>query len=175
MFSPEVIKFIHDSRKSGISDEEINLQLFNFGWDDKTISDSLTQIANDYEQKRRAKWWFIRIFYGRINRMEFLLGNLLVAVIYGLLDLISKNVNSMVMIKIALIGILFIFFCSMYIRRISDTGLSRHKIIFYLGFFFASVVMLTVFLFIRGQNKVNEDGYPPKPFTGSLKNLFALN
>lgn len=122
----------------------------------------------------KKRFWLIQLFHGRINRTEFLIGILIASLIYWISGYISFNKD---LIEYSLKGISIFFFFSVITRRVSDADLYKNAefekaaLLHFIRYY---ALLFWIYLFKEGNPHPNPDGPPPKKFTGSLMNLFAL-
>lgn len=128
--------------------------------------DKLIQHADQYEGKNRGRLWPLRLFYRRINRAELLVGLLFTVILQIVIHLYPSGFDYLFII------LNVFFFFSLVARRISDLGIQQNNYLYLAYLLFPG--FLIYLLVWPGQNFINEDGYPPKPFNGSLKNLFGI-
>lgn len=126
----------------------------------------LLQQADQYMKKNRHRLWPLRLFYGRINRTELLLGLLFTVFFQIVIHLYPSRFDYLFI----LLNVFFFF--SLVARRISDLGIQQNNFLYLAYLLFPG--FLIYLLVWPGQNFINEDGYPPKPFNGSLKKLFGI-
>jgi uncharacterized membrane protein YhaH (DUF805 family) len=125
-------------------------------------------------QPDRNRFWPFQLFRGRINRTEFIIGLIIASLIFCVSEYISLDIQ---LVEYLLRGIAIFFGLSLITRRVSDAGLYKEKAfekstLFYSIRYYA--LLFWIYLFKEGENRTNEDGPPPKEFSGSLRNLFAL-
>lgn len=152
--------------------------LLQNGWDKSTIDQSFVSLIQQYEIKKKKSFWLIKIFLGRINRVELLVGFILIAILYFFVDSFIDKKTSLFWVSFILKGFILVFFFSLLTRRVSDTGVRKDKYLSYLVFgayFFASPLLFLYLLIKEGEQNPNEDGYPPAKFTDSLKNVLAVS
>lgn len=123
-------------------------------------------VVDEADLRRLRMWWFMRVFYGRINRIEFIGGLVLLGIILEGIIHLTDTFQTDIVIYIAIFAF-FLFSTSLIMRRINDTGLRRSEKTGYailLGFTF-------LYLILQGESPFpNEDGQPTKKLF-SLRNL----
>ena len=176
MHEQELVNYIKDARKSNIKDAQITEQLIQEGWDSNLIAQTFKSMTDEYESKKKKFLWPKKMFFGRINRTEFIIGYILLVAIFLTLIFLNTIITSTIL-KIVIYGFLAFFYFSLCTRRISDIGIKHDPKIISLVYFSMFIIPLLLFgylIYAPGQSSVNEDGYPPEKFNGSIRNLLAL-
>lgn len=122
--------------------------------------------------------WFVRnLFYGRINRANFVVGWVIFLVMYGasmILDYALPGINSVkYILQILLLIPALILIVSVYVRRLHDLGISGFAVLALI------VPLLNLIYFIRclcqsGASLPNRFGDPPTTTVRFPADLLSL-
>ena len=176
MADNQIIDYIRKERKHGTLDEVINNALVQQEWPETAISAAFNQMAVEVDEKRERTPWILRIFLGRINRLEFFFGIFLLVIVFMSALALTSQISTLDAYS-PLGYLLAVFFgSSLIMRRINDTGLRRNPMIvtiMMISFFIISPLLILFLLYQEGSPNANEDGHPtPKSPAISLTNLF---